>query len=161
MSSSRELGEPGSTYFREITQEPDDPTKNIGFDPESTLLISSNTDGTILAVSGVIGEDDDSFGHKFKIVTFKQDQTTHKWSSIGAPIINDIQSTSSFQEMCKFIFHKHVQIKSLYNMCNSCEYGVHAAVMPCCQKDLDGSSMICNGFGWSINDLQWIQMEDQ
>ncbi len=92
MSSSRELGEPGSTYFREITQEPDDPTKNIGFDPESTLLISSNTDGTILAVSGVIGEDDDSFGHKFKIVTFKQDQTTHKWSSIGAPIINDIQS---------------------------------------------------------------------
>ncbi len=90
-STMAQPGEPGSTYFHEVSY-PNDPTKNIDFDPESTLLLSSSTDGSIMAVSGVVGEDDDSFGHKFKIVTFIKDETTDEWSAIGDPIISDIQS---------------------------------------------------------------------
>lgn len=70
----------GSPYFTDITT---DVTKNLHFDDHSPLCLSASSDGNVVALSGVIGESDDSFGHAFKILTFMKDPGTDNWITLG------------------------------------------------------------------------------
>jgi hypothetical protein len=86
--------DPGDTYFTHISNTD---LASLVYNEESPIVISTSSDGTVLAASGVIGEDDDTYDHIFKIVTFKTDENGG-WESLGAPILNDESFDSFFAE---------------------------------------------------------------
>ena len=91
VNASTDLGDP---YFTHISNTA---LASLVYNEESPIVISTSSDGTVLAVSGVIGEDDASYDHIFKIVTFKMD-ANGEWESLGAPILNNQTFDSFFAE---------------------------------------------------------------
>ncbi len=70
--------------------------ENLVFDDHSPLFLSASSDGNVVALSGVIGEDDNSYGYIFKIVTFMKHPTADEWMPLGQPILNDLGNDSKF-----------------------------------------------------------------
>jgi hypothetical protein len=88
-------GEPGSAYFAAITN---NETSSVNFNEYSTLILSSSTNGDVMAMSGVIGDDDDTYGQIFKICSFKRNPTTKIFEPLGDPILNDVNLASDYRD---------------------------------------------------------------
>ena len=73
--------------------------ENLSFDPMSEVIIISNDDLSVLAVTGIIGADDDSYGHIFKIYVFRRKPGQDGYEAAGQPIIGDrVKQSSGFED---------------------------------------------------------------
>ena len=73
--------------------------ENLSFDPMSEVIIISNDNLSVLAVTGIIGADDDSYGHIFKIYVFRRQPGQDGYEAAGQPIIGDkVNQSSDFED---------------------------------------------------------------